>query len=389
MSLTGQLEVFPLEEVLRLLARSKKTGCLRVESGQTRARLFLAGGGLALATTMSDDDLRHHLMAAGLLTEEGIARVDLHGSVLLENLAPGATPAGLTDFLREEMVESLFRVRRSGTGTFDFVVDLTPRYPTGQSFDAEVAVAESDRRAVEWGDIERVVPDLSVPYKMAPEIGEQNGVTVSPATWRILAALEAGANVRMLSNRLGVSDFRAAREVAGLVRARLVSPAAHRPAAPAPAEAVAAAAVPAPGEVAAAPWFEQVSEPAPAAAAAAPAPASEWEQTPAIDESWFEPSSEPAALSPEAVAAAEAALGEVPEALVTERAEEDLTRGWWSDAMGQPKKADDADRFLESVFSQLSEESEEKAADETGFGMGLLRRRRLGSISRDLNEPGR
>lgn len=380
MSLTGQLEVFPLEEVLRLLARSKKTGCLRVESGQTRARLFLAGGGLALATTMSDDDLRHHLMAAGLLTEEGIARVDLHGSVLLENLAPGATPAGLTDFLREEMVESLFRVRRSGTGTFDFVVDLTPRYPTGQSFDAEVAVAESDRRAVEWGDIERVVPDLTVPFKMAPEIAEQTGVTVSPATWRILAALEAGANVQMLSNRLGVSEFRAAREVAGLVRARLVAPATHGSAVRAPAEAAPAAAVP----VAAAPWFEQVAEPAPAAAA--PAPASEWEQTPAIDESWFEASAQPAVLSPEAVAAAEAALGEAP---VTERAEEDLTRGWWSDAMGQPKKADDADRFLESVFSQLSEESEEKPADETGFGMGLLRRRRLGSISRDLNEPGR
>ena len=67
--------------------------------------------------------------------------------------------------------------------------------------------------------------------------------------------------------------------------------------------------------------------------------------------------------------------------------------GWWSNAMDEPEEQpggqSDPDSFLESVFSQLGEEDEQTEAaddDETGFSMGLLRRRRMGTAAKDINE---
>lgn len=353
MSLTGNLEVFPLEEVLRLLSRSRKTGCLRVDSPGVQGRIFLHNGAVTLATTGTDDELRRQVLNAGLVTDEDLRQADLSGASLAEILAPGVPAAALTDFVRELVVESLFRIRRPGRGAFDFVVDMTPRYVTGQTFDAEVAVSEADRRATEWADIETVVSDLNAPIRMVPELPDENTVTIAPSTWRILAALEGGASVRLIASALGLSEFRAAREMAALIRNRLVEmilPVSVSPAAPAPE----------PEDV----W----ATPAPSWAAA-----EEVETTEGMEE----PTEE---------------IREV----VAEIAAEDRTGGWWSQGVEEEAKAEDvqgapaeeADRFLESVFTQLGDEEDAvtDTDDETGFGMGLLRRRRMGAISRELND---
>ena len=55
----------------------------------------------------------------------------------------------------------------------------------------------------------------------------------------------------------------------------------------------------------------------------------------------------------------------------------------------QSESHSDPDSFLESVFSQLGDEEEQTEAaddDETGFSMGLLRRRRMGTAAKDITE---
>jgi hypothetical protein len=78
--------------------------------------------------------------------------------------------------------------------------------------------------------------------------------------------------------------------------------------------------------------------------------------------------------------------------------EGDRTGGWWAQTMGaaEPAKAptdNEADRFLESVFSTLSDDDsakgEKDSEDETGFGLGLLRRRRMGAAARDISDDDR
>ena len=335
MSLTGNLDVFPLEEVLRLLARSRKTGCLRVDGLGFQGRVFMANGALTLAMTGSDEEFRRQLVASGLVTATDLRQVEAGSATLAE-----VATTGITDFVREQIVESLYRIRKPGTGAFDFVIDLMPRYPTGQTFDVEVAIAEADRRANEWADIEAVVPDLDAAYHMAPEIPEGEEVTLTSPAWRILASLGGGATVRQIAAALGSTEFRAARDLAELVRRHLVEPV----------TAVAEETAPEP--------------------TVAPQ-----------DESWFSVAETPAVEEPAAEPTPRAAAG-------------DATEGWWDtqtpeEAAPASEPGSDSDRFLESVFSQLDTDTDTEEspsgdeAEEGGFNMGLLRRRRMGAALRD------
>lgn len=399
MSLTGNIEIFPLQEVLRLLARSSKNGCLRVESGSVHGRIYLDHGALTLATVHTDSEIIEQLDASGLV-DSSVHRMDANALQLPDHLTDGRDHADLTDFVREHVVESLYRMRKPGVGNFEFHVDATSRFGTGQSFDAEVAVAEADRRASEWADIEETIDDMHRAVRMVREL-DQSEVTVNSATWRVLASLDGGASVTDISRHLGMTLFRSAREIAGLMRADLVefAPADAPRSIPERRPVDDVADEPATDDWAGAEAHDEEHE--------APAPwdtpdsesASDW-QSPGWDD---EPSETPAdddldAFFNNAVAADaedDQDAGDDADTGADQPAAEESTsdRGWWADAMGTEEAADsdaDADAFLESVFSQLdgdtggSDEAEEE--EETGFSMGLLRRRRMGPVSKDITE---
>lgn len=322
MSLTGHLDVIPLEEVLRLLARSYKTGCLRVDAADLHGRIYLSSGSLSLATTGTDDDLRRQLLASGTITEEGLRSADLGGRPLTHMLTGGSQ--ALVELIREEVVESLYRIRKPGRGQFVFNVDMAPRYQTGQAFDVEMCVAEADRRAAEWADIESVLSSIDLPVRMAPEIPEQ--VNLQASTWRLLAAFEGRATVRALSERLGLSAFRVAKEVSNLLRGGLV-------------EMIEV--------VAPAPLVPQTPAPV-----RQPAPEPEPEPDVYNRSWWMEPEQEPAPSEPE------------PAPVLEES----------SNGSSLP------DRFLEQVFSQL-EAPEPPTPPQDQPTYGFLKRRRMSSLA--------
>ena len=179
MSLTGNLEIFPMPEVLRLLSRSKKTGCLRVDAADTHGRVYLAGGAITFANTESDDVVRQALINAGLVSDESLRNA--RGS-LIDALTEGGEANAITDFVREQVVESLYRIRKPGHGDFEFAVDVEPSLVTGQQFDAEVAVAESERRAAEWADILESIESLDTPIRIEKEQADENSVTIAAPT---------------------------------------------------------------------------------------------------------------------------------------------------------------------------------------------------------------
>ncbi len=422
MSLTGNLEVFPIEEVLRLLARSRKTGCLRVDSAGQQGRIFIAGGAITFGTTGTDEDVRRQVINAGLVTEADFRQVDLSGASLTDVLAPGVSTVSLTDFVREQVVESLYRVRKAGSGKFDFLVDVASRYPTGQALDAEVAIGEADRRAVEWSDIESVVPDMTTAYRLSRELPDENPVTINSPTWRFLAAVEAGASANELADKLGLSKFRAAREMASLVRAELLEQAPPSiPDARADSSWLAAPAIPEPApieipvadEILDEPFMDESPAEEPALAEwMTPAPTG-WEvdrdPQPANEAeadhepTGWEPASPVKALEDESTDHDTSWFTEVPASTDEDENESDddataeRTAGWWTGpkedltasavADDEDEEEQEADAFLESVFSQLNEPdaaTEAPAEDDANFGLGLLRRRRMGAAARDI-----
>jgi hypothetical protein len=328
MSLSGNLEVFPLEEVLRLLARSRRDGCLRVEAAGHQGRVFLTGGGLSYATTESDDAVRRAIVNAGLVIDDRSLEL---GQVNLLEVGGDRNADAVHDFVREHIVEALYRLRKPGRGTFDFVLDLQPRHRTGVAVDVEVAVSEADRRAIEWADIEEAVPDLTVPFTMVPSLGDDGDVTLTPGTWKLLAAFGGSGTIAALADRLGSTDFRVAREIASLSRQGLI--AAEQRAEPA----------------------QPISRPEPEGRFTTPEPAVPVEPAPG---GWWQQATAPT---------------EAPD---------------YPPAEGSPEPEDAADSFLERVFApaedEATTETETEEHPEETFGMGLLRRRRMGSITEDI-----
>ncbi len=222
MSLNGTLEAFPLTEVLRLLARSQKTGCLSIEASGMHGKLFLEEGLLSYATTRREEDLRTDLLNAGFITEPDWLLVERRERGLSQVLSEGVTAEDLTQFITEQITDVVFRLRRPGMGAFDFADDIRPRYDTDQRIDVEVCIDEAERRIAEWKEIEEVIPGLNFRLQMAYELPGEREVTITPDTWRLLAALRGQATVVDLADRLQATDFQVAQAMAALVRAKLV-----------------------------------------------------------------------------------------------------------------------------------------------------------------------
>ncbi len=415
MSLTGNLEIFPMPEVLRLLSRSKKTGCLTVDAVETEGRIYLSGGAVTFANTRSDDVVRQALINAGLVTEESLRA---SGSSLVEALVGDEDPSAITDFIREQVVESLYRIRKPGHGEFEFAVDVAPGFDTGQQFDAEVAVAESERRAGEWEDILQSIDSLDAPIRMVRELSDDNSVTIAAPTWKVLASLEAGTSVRELAYRTGLSEFRAARELSGLIRSELVTVLDNAPLHDsnyrAPVVERITPEVPAESESFFQPDPEPEAENEKETWGASPwdAPAdsdSDTLETPAEIGGWFD---DKVAEESEATIDGSLEVSSDSAEIFSDDVNGDDTAasdgGWWASAVesgdapavasgGDSIGGTDPDSFLESVFSQLNDDTEDaengedgelSEDDETGFSMGLLRRRRMGAAARDITQQG-
>ncbi|HUO46928.1 MAG TPA: DUF4388 domain-containing protein [Acidimicrobiia bacterium] len=388
MSLTGHLDVFPLEEVLRLLSRSYKTGCLRIDTPDQHGRVYLDSGSLTFATIANDDDFRRQLSASGLVTEDGLRSTEIGGRALAEVLTPGTGVHQLTDLVREEVVESLYRIRKPGKGQFVFNVDVNPRYRMEQAFDVELCVAEADRRAADWADIELVIPTIDLELAINAEAPNGEPVTLAPNTWKLIAAFGGSATVRQLSDRLGISQFRVAKDLGGLARSGLVQPLVA--AAPAPVEPVYYQStpeqlIPSAAEPAGFGWTSHVEAPAEPEPPVIPATV----ETPEHDRSWWEEPVEPGRphsesssreSSPSEAESGKAAL--IDEEPPPQEAPEE-----------EPSTLSDS--FLDRVFAQLENTPEGQSTEEQGeepdtpatepgaLGHGFLKRRRMSSIGLD------
>jgi hypothetical protein len=223
MALTGTLESIPLPEVLRMLARSRKSGCLRVDAGGLQGKVYLSDGWMTYATTRRDQDLRADLLSAGMVDEPGWKHVERRERGIAEILTEGYEPEDLTHFITEQITDVLFRLSRPGHGTFDFGEDVGPHYPTEQQINIEVCLDEAEKRIKQWRLIEEVIPGVNFRIRMVQILpDEARDVTITGDTWRLLSALSGQGTVEEVAARLGGTDFQIAQVMAQMVRQGLL-----------------------------------------------------------------------------------------------------------------------------------------------------------------------
>jgi hypothetical protein len=399
-ALSGNLGFVPLDEVLRLLTRADQSGSVDVWGQDVRGRIFINRKGVGLATTCDDKELRRHLVNSGYVNEADLAGID-SGSGTLGPIAEKET--SIVDLLREMTVESLYQMTSKGS-SFEVTESATSPYATPRAFELEAVLEEARRRSQEWAEVQQVISDLDGVIKMNRDLGEQDSVKIGRDAWRLLCEMGSGASVRSIAERLGTTDFWTAKVAAGLSEQHLLVFAesiAEEPwVAPIVEEPVAEA------EIADLP-VEAEGESQDTFQAEVETPAYEEPKPASADESWWvEPEAEEAEETPAAEAEPEAAapahrdsrFGQFAAKVEAEEGH-GVELGYQNNAFADPDPdptpadtgyespadleavEEDTEAFLEKVFSQL--ESNGQPEEE---GHGLLRRRRLGSVLKEVTE---
>lgn len=218
MTLSGNLGFVPLDEILRLLTRSKQQGAIEVTGNGLRGRVFVGKGGVDLATTSDDDVLHRHLVNSGY-AEEGTLRRVTTGETTLAALAE--SNAEIVDLLREITVESIYQISDNG-GDFHVREGKTTPYASPKSFDLESLLEDADERRREWAKVSEVVPDLAAIIGLRRDLGDREEVSVKSDDWKILSEIGNGKSVEEIADHLGTTEFWTARVVSRLVSNELV-----------------------------------------------------------------------------------------------------------------------------------------------------------------------
>jgi hypothetical protein len=377
-SLSGNLGFVSIDEVLRLLTRSKQQGSVNVTGNSLHGRVFVGKGGIDVATTSDNDELHRHLLNSGYADERTLNRVTTGETTLA---AITENNQAIVDLLREMTVESLYQMSTRGT-EFQVFEGATTPYASPKTFDLEGLLQDTDERKREWSRVREVIADLNTPVGFRRDLGDREEVSIKLEDWKVLSEIGAGASVSEIADSLGTTEFWTARVTARLVKSELIDLRGMFDSSDAPDEEIDEPQYDAP----------QYDEPQYDAPVDAPVDEFPFETGGAEDEVYEETEAE----SP------------VFQDSVSEHEDDDVDpdQSWWQEpedeepaveddealtpevvseglseipavegSKGDSDVEEDTEAFLEKVFSEL--DSSEPEAEE---GHGLLRRRRMGSL---------
>jgi hypothetical protein len=388
--------------------RSDQRGSVEVRGEDIRGRVYVGKKGISLATTAEDRDLHKHLVNSGYV-DDGFLRKVAVGESSFSELPD--REAAIIDLLREITVESLYHLTDKGA-SFEVTEGAASPYGSPRPFELEAALDDARRRAMEWESVHEVIADLDATIKMNREAGDQEEIKLNREAWRLLCELGAGASVSMIAERLGTTEFWIAKVAAELTERQLLVLSEHwvedevaQPAAvvssqtdervspdqswwvePEPEEPAS------PADKVSSPREEPVEQPAAQSAEAADEEDAGKESRfghfvrSVRSESVFAPGDDDTAEGTEDSAAA---TEEPPYAAVGENEPEtqDQVPDQQAPSLHEDVESgvveEDTEAFLEKVFSQLDSNGQAEVEEE---GHGLLRRRRMGAVLKEIDE---
>jgi hypothetical protein len=178
-ALQGSIDTFALDDVLRLVASTAKTGRLSLRGSRGEGELVVLEG-----------------------------RV-LDGAVSTDNRVA-------------DLNELVFELLRFEDGEFQFDAEPVEGIADVEPVEVEGLLNGAFELLAEWREIERVVPTGHEGVNLRPE-GPGSTVKIEPAQWRVIAAVGGGAGIAELSERLDASNLTIGRLLRSLVQSGLVT----------------------------------------------------------------------------------------------------------------------------------------------------------------------
>jgi hypothetical protein len=178
-ALQGSIDTFALDDVLRLMASTGKTGRLSLRGSRGVGELVVLDG---------------RVLDGAVSTDNRVG--DLH--------------------------ELVFELLRFEDGDFVFEAESIDGIEGVEPLEVDGLLTGASELLAEWRDIERVIPKGRAGVSLIPD-GPGNTVKIEPAQWRVIAAVGGGAGVEELSERLDASNLTIGRLLRSLAEHGLVS----------------------------------------------------------------------------------------------------------------------------------------------------------------------
>jgi Domain of unknown function (DUF4388) len=391
-ALSGNLGFVPLDEVLRLLTRSDQRGSVDVRGEDIRGRIFIGKKGVSLATTAEDRDLHKHLVNSGYVDDTFLRKV-VSGEATFSDLHD--RESSIIDLIREITIESLYNLTSKGA-TFEVSEGATSPYGSTRPFELEAILDDCRRRADEWATVHEVIADMDSTIRMNRDPGDREEIKINREAWRLLCELGSGASVSLMAERLGTTDFWIAKVAAEMADQKLLVLTEAIEETEAPISEVTAA-VEEVRDANESWWVEpQAEEPVTDPSVASVDEEQEAAPSEPVKDSRFghfvrATLQEPVAPVEESFADAvtESFAPAAPESFAPTAPEAEAA-GDVSDEAPVFAPVDetedveeDTEAFLEKVFSELEVNGQADVEEE---GHGLLRRRRMGSVLKEIDE---
>jgi Domain of unknown function (DUF4388) len=177
-ALQGSIDTFALDDVLRLVASTAKTGRLSLRGTRGQGELVVLDGRL------------------------------LDGSVT-------------TDHRVGDLYELVFEMLRFEDGDFQFDAEDVDGIEGVEAAEVEDVLNGAAELLAEWREIERVVPSGRAAVRLLAD-GPGGTVKIEPAQWGVVAAVGSGASVHDVAEQLDASNLAIGRLLRSLVEAGLV-----------------------------------------------------------------------------------------------------------------------------------------------------------------------
>ena len=233
MSFQGNFSTIPFPDVLQLLTVGKKSGTLAVIQGETRKEIYFKDGRIIAASSDSPDDrLDTYLIKRG-----SIARLDSERAIKAQELTGKSLAATmlelniisqeqLSDLLRAQVEELIFRVFSWDTGSFEFAEGRLPQTDYMLSaINTMNLLMEGTRRIDEWTRVQKLLPPENSILRVVPSgPKERASVQLTGNEISVLSLIDGERSIEEVREKSNIGEFETSKAIYGLVMAGLVEP---------------------------------------------------------------------------------------------------------------------------------------------------------------------
>ncbi|HBE72663.1 MAG TPA: hypothetical protein DDW31_00920 [candidate division Zixibacteria bacterium] len=233
MAIEGPIKELNLMDLFQLLAMSRKSGVLTLDSTQNVGQVFFSNGNITRATLQQGEEklgqmmVRDGKLSAGevdslLMEQAGRKPRRPLGSLAVEM---ASLPKNVVmEKLRAQVEDVVAIILDWHDGYFRFEeMELPADLDLGFSLVTENVIMEVSRRLDEWSKIRSRLPDLDMVLVLSPVSDVTTGkLDIRPEEWLILASIDGRRTARQVIQTVGGGEFETAKVIYGLIATGLV-----------------------------------------------------------------------------------------------------------------------------------------------------------------------